>query len=110
MNKTQEDFFIRFNNNFHKIIIKDINWIQSDGNYSNIHTTAKRLPVKMSLVKVLEYFSAHSILQIHKRYLVNMNHIECIDIVGLTLTIGGEKLPIGRKYKTDFLKQLNLLK
>ena len=109
MDNTQEHFFIRLNNHFYKIIINDIKWIQSEGNYSTIHTADKRLPVKMSLVKVLEYLSAHSILQIHKRYLVNMKHIESIDIVGSTLTSGGEKLPIGRKYKSDFLKKINLL-
>ena len=109
MNKQQEHFFIRLNNHFYKIIIKDIKWIHSEGNYSTLHTSDKRLPVKMSLVKLLEYLKKHSFLQIHNRYLVNMNPIESIDIVGSKLLIGGEKLPIGRSYKSNFLKQINLL-
>ncbi len=105
----KDTFFVKLNNHIYRVELKDIKWIQSDGNYCTIFTDDKKLVVKMSLVKLLEEFSAGNFFQVHKRYIINLNEIDNINVLNSQVFINGTAIPIGRKYKPLLLKELNLL-
>ena len=110
-NYTINDFlFIRNNNFLSKILIRDILYISTDGNYSVLHTLKKRHIVKISLVNLKASFDQKQILQVHRNYVVNIAHVDNINLTNNELSIGGNNIPIGRTYKELLLGDLKMLK
>ena len=103
-------FFIKQNNILKKIPIEEVLWIKAEGNYSMVHVGNKRFVLKISLKKVLEQLPSDVFQQIHRAYIVSINRIEDIDVSNNELTVGQEKLPIGRSYRDGLLSSINIVK
>lgn len=103
-------FFIKQNNVLKKIPFEDVLWIKAEGNYSMVHVNSKRFVLKISLKRVLEQLPHDVFQQIHRAYIVALNKVDDIDIANNELTVGGEKLPIGRSYRDDLLSNLTIVK
>lgn len=86
-----------------KINSADIKYINSDSDYTEVCTIDKNHLSKDSLKQWLERLNPKFFCQIHKSYLVNMNHLERIsgNVVFLTNT----ELPIGRSFKKNFMNR-----
>lgn len=102
----QNSFFIRTNKQLVKVILSDIKWIQSDGNYCLVVTNNRKYAIKLSLTKILKKLPAKDFIQAHKRYLVQLNCITQIDTSANQLFVGEEPIPIGRKYKPELFDKL----
>ncbi len=102
--------FVRSNNLLSKILIADILYISTEGNYSIIHTQDKRHVVKVSLTNMKELFDARNFFQVHRSYLVQIDKIDNINLGTNELTLAGQIVPIGRKYKEDLLNALVIIK
>jgi len=103
-----EFFFVKSSNLYHKLETGEIEWIQSEGNYCTIQLADKRFVVKMSLSGILEELGAYDFVQVHKRYIVNKEKIDKLDLSNNQLFINGNSIPIGRTFKNEVTKNLNL--
>ncbi|MEM9821305.1 MAG: LytTR family DNA-binding domain-containing protein, partial [Bacteroidota bacterium] len=101
-------FFIRKNKQLIKISINDIKWVYSEGNYCFIMTENRKHVVKASLSKLVERLPANKFARVHRSYLVMVSRIENIDYANNRLYIEDNEVPIGRTYKADLVKRLNL--
>lgn len=106
----KDTFFIRTNNRYYRVKSSSIRWIESDGNYSIIQCADKKFILKMSLRKVLQELTCYNFIQIHKRFIVNADEIEYIDVSEAKVYLNDKEIPIGRRYKDELLGRLNCLK
>ena len=104
-----ESFYVRNNNVLNRIKYNEIYWIKSDGNYCNIHTDRKKFVTKISLVSIMRKLEKLDFMRVHKQYIVPINRIENINLFNNLLYIGDKMIPIGRSYKSNLVKQLNLI-
>jgi two-component system, LytTR family, response regulator LytT len=96
-------------------------WVHSDGNYCFIQTEGAKYSVKDTLTHVESLLSASSIkntltniasslgpsfIQIHRTYLVNVQHIQKVELTRHQLFVNKQDLPISRKHKEDVIKYL----
>ncbi len=113
-----EEILLSFNKKFHqkKIIIntdgrllfletKEILYVESDGNYSSIHTIDKK---KIVLTKKLKEVNAllpqDNFFRIHNSYVINLNKIrEFYKTDGYVVLDNNVKIPVSRQKKTEFL-------
>lgn len=106
----KRDFiFVRHNNIISKVKLSDVKWINAEGNYCIIHTANKKYAVKISLKKLSDKLSSIRFLRIHKSFTVQINCIERLDLNQNRLIINGQRLPIGRVFKSALLKRLDIL-
>ncbi len=105
----QESFYIRNNNVLNRIKYSEIYWIKSDGNYCNIHTEKKKFVTKVSLVSMMKKLERLEFMRVHKQYIVPVKRIENINLFNNMLYVGEKMIPIGRSYKSNLVKQLNLI-
>lgn len=104
-----ERFYIRNNNVLNCIQYSDIYWIKSDGNYCNIHTEKKKFVTKISLVSIMKKLEKLEFMRVHKQYIVPINRIENINLFNNLLYVGEKTIPIGRSYKSNLVKKLDLI-
>ncbi len=89
----------------HKIMFKDIIYIESLKEYVRYHTTQGRIMEHNSLKKLEKLLPSSSFLRIHRSYIVASNYIQSYENGNLLLqqTIS---LPIGKTYKKEILNLL----
>ncbi len=98
--------FIKDKFTYSKLVIEDIRWIKSDGNYLEIYTSApKPALIRASMGSFMERLDAN-FLRVHKSYIINLQHLTKFETH--TVTIGSEVIPISKNYSDDLLKRLDI--
>ena len=75
----KDSIFIRKDYLLIKIRFNDLKWVKSDGNYLELYCKDEKHLVRSSLKNFVQRLPANQFLQVHKSYLVNLEHIRSID-------------------------------
>lgn len=97
-------FFIKSEQNYEKIIIGEILFIEGLQNYISIYTTEAKYITLMSMKGISGKLPSDTFIRTHKSYIVNKLQVDKIS--GNELHIGTYKVPISRTYKESVLNQI----
>ena len=98
------EIFLKTGYDHVRVNINDIEFIQSDADYSKLFLSSSSLISSESLKNWLDYLDPTKFVRIHKSYIVNTGKIR--KIRGNTVYMeNGEELPIGRAFREDFVKR-----
>lgn len=98
--------FLKDKFTYNKLVIDDIRWIKSDGNYLEIYTSAaKPSLIRASMGSFMERLD-DNFLRCHKSYIINLQHLTKFETH--TVTMGNEVIPISKNYSEELLKRLNI--
>ncbi|MFT5705437.1 MAG: DNA-binding LytR/AlgR family response regulator [Shewanella sp.] len=85
---------------------KQIEWVQSAGNYVNLHIEGQVYPTRSTLAEFIERDATDSLCRIHRSFAVNLNYVNYIEPMpsgDAEVTMhSGETLRISRRYKEQF--------
>ncbi len=101
------EIFIKSGYDHIKISIGDIRYIKSDADYTEIVVENRKVLSQEPLRHWLKTLSSDAFRQVHKSYIVNMQHIEKVSGNRVFLKANIE-IPIGRAYKEEFLKGMTM--
>ncbi|MEZ5039324.1 MAG: response regulator transcription factor [Saprospiraceae bacterium] len=104
-----ESLFVKNNNKLFKVNVRDILVIEADGNYSILNTVQRKYAIKTSLRQLKLKLSARLFVQIHRNYIVQIPHIENIDMTAGEVHVNNKNYPLGGKFKHQFINQLKQL-
>lgn len=102
----KEYIFIKQNYRFVKFKLSEILFAEADNNYVNIHTTAQKFALRLSLADLLDRLQLPRLVRVHRSYAVNLDAISSFD--DQLITIGLHEIPIGRNHRQDFMERFNL--
>lgn len=103
---TQDAIFIKQKNSYDKVKFDEVLFIKSDHIYIEINCKAgKKLIVRTSLNEINEKLN-DNFVRIQRGYIVNTKYITKVE--QNTLHISTNVIPIGKKYKENVLKKLDL--
>jgi DNA-binding LytR/AlgR family response regulator len=98
--------FIKDKFAYSKLIIEEIRWVKSDGNYLEIYTSAaKPALIRASMGNFMERLD-DKFLRCHKSYIINLEHLTKFETH--SVTIGNEVIPISKNYSDELIKRLNI--
>ncbi len=88
--------------------VDEIIFVESDGNYSTIHTTDKQnIVITKKLKEVDALLPEHYFFRIHNSYIVNLSKIkEFVRSEGFVIMKTNQRIPVARQRKSDFLGKL----
>jgi len=98
--------FIKADSRLVQLDPERILYVEALGNYVNIYTEKERLTVHFTMKDIAARLSGHDFLRVHRSYIVKLDRIESIE--DNTIAIGGKQIAIGRAYKEDLLKRLQM--
>jgi len=104
--KSTEVFFLNIDKTLHKIYMEDILYVESDKNYVTIITKIGKYSYLDSLKNWMQKLPEDSFIQVHKSYIINLRAIEKIS--RNIIFIKDSKIPIGRMFKSELLRKLDL--
>lgn len=90
--------------------VEDIEWLESSGNYVNLHSKGRIYPTRATLTKLVAQIEEQGFCRIHRSHAINLNSIDSIT----PLSSGdsevklndGKVLNLSRRYKEAFKSQL----
>ncbi|MEO1053984.1 MAG: LytTR family DNA-binding domain-containing protein [Bacteroidota bacterium] len=103
----QDFIMIKSGKGFEKIQTDQIYYLKSDTDLVKIFT-AEKVHFEFRSLKSYESDLPENFMRVHKSFIVNLNEIRSID--GNRLLVAKEHIPIGRNYKSQLLKKLNIQK
>lgn len=103
--------FLKKNNSHVQIKYEDIIWIEALENYSAIFTADEKFMVHLNLKSVHAKLPANFI-RVHRSNIINLNHVRVIeekDICMATKPGKIQRVPVGKSYREELLKNINSL-
>ena len=89
----------------YKINFDDLLYIEGQHEYVSFYTKAKRITALYSLKSLEEQLPSDQFIRVHKSYIISIRNIS--EIEQLTVTVAGQKIPIGGSYRDQLLAKLN---
>ncbi|WP_418602242.1 LytR/AlgR family response regulator transcription factor [Hwangdonia sp.] len=105
--KAEDSIFLNVDKTLHKLTLNTILFIESDRNYITVVTETQKLSYIDALKNWHSKLPETQFFQVHKSFIVNRKFVDKIS--GNTLFIKDNKIPIGRTYKQNLLKQLKII-
>ncbi|MEO0616286.1 MAG: LytTR family DNA-binding domain-containing protein [Pseudomonadota bacterium] len=90
--------------------VADIEWIESAGNYVNLHVAGKVYPLRGTMAAIAEQLAPRGFVRVHRQAIVNLERVREIHVFDSgdgTLTLDTEALvPISRRYRQSLNEQV----
>lgn len=98
--------FLKDAQTYRKVLVRDILYVQAFKNYIEV-AMAQEPPVvlRSTLYKFIEILPKASFRQIHRSFVVNMQHVE--QIGGDYVLVKDKSIPLGKSYRTEFLEAIH---
>jgi len=93
--------FIRKDNRYQKIRIRDILYIGAAGSYLEIVTPQEKYFISQNLSQFTRKNSIASLIRVHRSYIVNMDWVDSFNHD--YLYVGSIQIPIGAAYRQRFM-------
>jgi DNA-binding LytR/AlgR family response regulator len=90
----------------HQVRVRDILYLEKDGNYMNLHLKDRTILIRESMGDIFDLVPAADFVRVHKSYVVAIKHIAMIETH--QLTIAGKKIPVGSTYREAFRSRLGI--
>ena len=99
--KLGREFLVRMN---------DIDWIESCGNYVNLHVGGKVYPLRDTMTNISERLESHGFQRVHRSAIVNLDRVAEIVAYdtgdGAALLRGDISVPVSRRFRKDLRERL----
>lgn len=102
-----DHIFIRDKKRLVKIRISDIRWIRADGPYAYLSTGEHQFLLSTHLGALEEKLQGLPFARAHRSWLVNYEYVESIEED--VLSVGGQRIPVGKSYREPFYRLLRQL-
>lgn len=102
-------FYTKVGNKLRRIELDEIRYIQVEGKYSAIQLESRQYHVKASLKDLLLILASDQFVRVSRNFVVNLKHIDHIDVYQSTVHVAGEDVPVSRTYKENLMKNVRLL-
>ena len=96
-------FSVKAEGKTYRIEVGKIRYVESKGDYVQIHLEDDKVMVYMSMKKMLE-LCRNRLCRVHKSYAVAISQVKFVE--GNIIKIGETEIPIGASYKERFFKLL----
>lgn len=98
--------FIKSGPQTHQVKVKDILYLEKDGNYLTAHLKDRKIIIRENMGDVFDLVPAADFIRVHKSYIVAIKHISMIEVH--QLTINNEKIPVGSTYRDSLRARLGI--
>jgi DNA-binding LytR/AlgR family response regulator len=100
-----QSIFVKTDLAYKKIILADIRYIQSFGNYIEIHFQTQKIVIRSTLQRFINILPKKHFVQVHRSFVVNIQSVE--EINANFIKIGTNSIPLSKSHKEEFVNKLN---
>ncbi|WP_282784736.1 LytR/AlgR family response regulator transcription factor [Phaeodactylibacter xiamenensis] len=103
----KETLILKQDQTLHKVLINDIVYGKSEGNYLRIYISPSDFfLIRSSIKSFLTLLPKNRFARVHKQYFVSIKHLRSVDLKEFLLKMDGLSLPLSERYQKGLLKAL----
>ncbi len=95
------------NNGIDYIEANDILYFESSSRYTKVKTKNSEMLTSFSIGKFKEAVKEFHFFQVHRSYIVNLNHVRRYHVSGEIEMVNNIQIPVSRNLREDFLRLFN---
>ncbi len=100
-----ERFLVRKLGKEFLVAADDIEWLEAEGNYVNLHVKGRLYPLRSTMAAIEPRLDPARFLRVHRSYIINLDHlaeIEPLDTGDARLKLrDGTAVPCSRRYRSE---------
>lgn len=100
--ETEKCIFIKASSGYRKIELADILFLEAEGSYTRIQTTAESHLVSYNLRYFEESINSGQFRRIHRSFIVNTQHVQTAS--SSQISIGDKNIPVSKTYAKEVLE------
>lgn len=105
-NSDEEEYiYLRERNVIHKIPVSEIVYVESFGDYLQVHTPDREVRSRCTISAIEKALPEKNFIRIHRSYIIALSRIQSFSPV--MLKIGGREFPFGSQYKDHVFARLD---
>lgn len=94
------------------IKVSDIEYLESAGNYVNLHSKGRIYPTRNTMSKLIDKLNTQGFCRVHRSYGVNLNEIDSMTPQpsgdSNIVLASGKTIPLSRRYKDELRQHLHV--
>jgi len=102
-----KNLFVKQDNRLIKINSDDIRFVEVKEKFCSFQLVGGKVEVNMRLKDLVESLPAGQFIQVHRSFVVAIDHIAEITPGTHSMIVEGVEIPVGKNYKEDLLTRLN---
>jgi len=102
----QNHLFVTVDRIKRKIDLTDIVYIESLKDYVRIQTSSEKIITRETMTEMEQQLPSGMFLRIHRSFIINTDKIKTVSYD--EISVGNETLPVGRTYRNDVMRKLNI--
>ena len=104
--RTETHILIKSNKVLHKVLPNQVQYIEAYGDYVKVFLRDKQLITNSTFSALYAKLASHGFVRTHKSFAINIEQVQKVQ--GNQVWVDDQPLPIGQKYKRDFLKRIGV--
>ncbi|WP_420600924.1 LytR/AlgR family response regulator transcription factor [Flagellimonas sp.] len=100
--KINDSLFLKKDNHFERVLLKEILFLEAESNYTTIHTQCGRFVYSMVLKKIEGLLPSDFFLRVHRSFVVNMEAVTGFE--GNLLFVEQHKIPVSKSHHHSVFK------
>ena len=106
-NDDQEHVFIKTDSKLVQLKLTDVLWVEALGNYVRVNTNEEKFTVLTTMKEIESKLSNKEFVRVQRSFIVRIDKINSIE--DNYIIINDKEIHIGKSYKEEFSKKLNIL-
>ncbi len=108
---SKDEIFIKKGSSLVRIKFDEILWIEALENYVILNTSLEKLTIHFTMKAIEKKLPSKKFIRIHRSFIVNASKISIIQDNAVEIKLKGEiiTIPIGKSYKEQLMKDINLM-
>jgi len=103
---SQNHLFVTVDRIKRKIDLEDIVYIEGLKDYVQIQTSSEKIITRETMTDMEQQLPSDMFLRIHRSFIINTDKIKTVSYD--EISVGNETLPVGRTYRNEVMRKLNI--
>ncbi|MET6989486.1 LytR/AlgR family response regulator transcription factor [Sediminicola arcticus] len=103
----EDRIFVRHNDKMVKIIIKDIQYIEAERNYSRIYCCNKSFLLVITLKEMDKKLPQEHFIRIHRSFVINLSQVD--EVANTHVVISKKAVPLSKTYRKNLMERLQTI-
>ncbi|MEL6537068.1 MAG: LytTR family transcriptional regulator DNA-binding domain-containing protein [Bacteroidota bacterium] len=107
----EKSLFLKRRNSLVKVPFGEVDYVEVEGKYSNLITQQGDFLIQWPLKKLIEKFTPHQFIRVHRNYLVNLRAIQQVHLADQHVILSGDRsIPYSQNFKKNLMEKFDVLK
>lgn len=102
-----DHFFVKSKQKLEKVLIANILFLEANGRYTNLHTTAKKYLIRIAMSELANKLPSENFAKTHRSFIIQIDKVTAVDLQDSVVWLGEKNVPLSKREREVFLERID---